>query len=164
MKLSTYRISFLLSQVALFIYGLYAGVITIIGMVNRPEETSSEVYIVSFLGFCVGLVFIGCEIIFIIRSFKKGTLLIDQLCFHHDDKKMDKRTLIISSILFALSICFAFYFFLCAIGVNPYYPSNLIFVDFLFNIFLGLMVAIDTLFILIYLYIFREESMFIKIK
>lgn len=164
MKLITYRITFLLSQIVLFAYGVYAGIMVLIGMANRGEDAANDVYVVSFLGLCVGLVFVGCEIGFIARSFKKGTLLIDQVCFHHDDKKINKITLTIASILLTIGLFLIIYFGLCAVGVNPFYPKELIFEDFLFNIFLGLMIGIDAFYILLYMYLFYDQSLFIKIN
>lgn len=164
MKLITYRITFLLSQIALFAYGVYAAIMVLIGMANRGEDVANDVYVVSFLGLCVGLVFVGCEIGFIARSFKKGTLLIDQVCFHHDDKKINKITLTIASILLTIGLFLIIYFALCAVGVNPFYPKELIFEDFLFNIFLGLMIGIDAFYILLYMYLFYDQSLFIKIN
>lgn len=164
MKLITYRITFLLSQIALFAYGVYTAIMVLIGMANRGEDVANDVYVVSFLGLCVGLVFVGCEIGFIARSFKKGTLLIDQICFHHDDKKNNKITLIIASILLTIGLFLIIYFGLCAVGVNPFYPKELIFEDFLFNIFLGLMIGIDAFYILLYMYLFYDQSLFIKIN
>ncbi len=164
MKLITYRITFLLSQIVLFAYGVYAGIMVLIGMANRGENVANDVYVVSFLGLCVGLVFVGCEIGFIVRSFKKGTLLIDQVCFHHDDKKINKITLTIATILLTIGLFLIIYFALCAVGVNPFYPKELIFEDFLFNIFLGLMIGIDTFYILLYMYLFYDQSLFIKIN
>lgn len=164
MKLITYRITFLLSQIVLFAYGVYAGIMVLIGMANRGENVANDVYVVSFLGLCVGLVFVGCEIGFIARSFKKGTLLIDQVCFHHDDKKINKITLTIATILLTIGLFLIIYFGLCAVGVNPFYPKELIFEDFLFNIFLGLMIGIDAFYILLYMYLFYDQSLFIKIN
>jgi len=155
MKILTYRITFLISQILLFIFGVFSTIYTIYSL--QTIEGNSENFLIDFASFLIGLIFVGSEIHMIIKSFKKGTSFINQICFRRDSKKLNLVTIIINNILLLIAASVFIWFLLCAIGINSIYPQNFYQCDFYFLIFVALVFLINNIYIDLYIILFYKN-------
>lgn len=163
MKLLIYRISYLISEILLCLYGVGVLIYHLMLMSDPDTPYKGDVSII-FVGLGVGVIFVVFQILFISKSFKHGTMFIDQISFHHDDKNVNKITLTICPILFAIGLLLVIYFGLAALGVYPMFNEILTLNDALFYVFTGFLFVINAGFILLYIILFYRENRFLALK
>lgn len=159
MKLKIYRISLLITHLITAIFGVYVTIITIINLMNCDDYLTLSVYLIAMI---FGLIYVITEIVLIIKSFYKGTLMIDQLLFHHDTKKLRKGTFVIAVIGTILFLALFILGILIVVGVIPLQIESYTSTDGYFTIFCGLFIFLDCLALVIYGALFYKDQQYLK--
>ncbi len=162
MKLLIYRISFLIVQSLIAILGIITFISCFLNFETAEDQTFILVYMMAMI---FGLLFVISEIVIIAKSFKRGTLIIDQLAFHSDTKKVRVVSVVLASIGFFLFLGIAILGILLLANVIPTsLTSGYTYTDGLFALFVGLLCLVDCFYLLLYVMLFYRENIFLKIN
>ena len=160
MKLKLFRICYLVSLILVTTLGV-AFIIHTLAYDSKGLYTLTDMMIVNMISYGMGIIFTFFESYMVGKSFRYGTLLINQLCF---DKERKRRVLpgVVSSILLALSIFFLVYFSLMRCGI-PSLSNTDDYMTYEFLIYYGAIGVVNFSILLTY-YIFLRFDDLTSIK
>ena len=156
MKIKTYRILFLLTLFGLALYAIYSIYDCLLVLFAAEEDVTNT--IVDLLCFIILLFIYIFEILTIIKSFSNGTLLLNGFMFRRDGKSRNKITLTLASIAFTFGLFITIFFLLSIVRINPYLNGLLIPIEVNLTFSFGLLLLVNSLFMLLYSFLFMDES------
>ena len=147
MKIYWYRVSLIFLVILSIVLGVYFCV-DIFNYMGTIEGSKLNI-LLDIAGIIVGIGISIFEIYWIIKSFKKGTQILNLLCFNKNREK-NRPVMIVSLIFSILFFLGSIWFFLTLVKVIPFQPETIVNADLEVLLYIFLFAFINVFYTFLY--------------